>query len=231
DEALDALALGRLDHPPRRDPVDLLDRASRLVADRGGEVHDGLNAAQGVAEGRGVREVAQGDLHAHSLGAQPPGIAHEAADLDAVAEQMRQQRGARQPGRAGKQEHASYNMRLPAETAAKSDREGSEWPTLSPSHASAPRTTPASRSVPSTASTRRPTSPATTPPRCSTSTPRSASTATHALRPAPSMLASPRTSCPTSGRSTRRSTPSTSPTAASRPRRPQMLGAARSTER
>ena len=34
-------ALGRLDHAPGRDPVQLLDRPGRLVADRRGEVHDG----------------------------------------------------------------------------------------------------------------------------------------------------------------------------------------------
>ena len=61
----------------------------------------------------GSVEVAERDLHAHALGAQAPGIAHQAANLGPFGEQAPQQRGAHQAGRAGKQQHASYNMRLP----------------------------------------------------------------------------------------------------------------------
>src|SRR5205823_11716186 len=85
-------------------------------------VHHGVHHAQRVAEGGGIGEVAKGDLNAHALGPEAPRIAHQAAHLVAVAEQMGQKRRAHQPGRAGKQEHASYNMRLPAETTAKATR-------------------------------------------------------------------------------------------------------------
>ena len=50
-----------------------------LVADGGGEVHDGVDAAQGVAERRRVGEVAQRDLDAHAVGAEAPRVADEAA--------------------------------------------------------------------------------------------------------------------------------------------------------
>ena len=46
----------------------------------GGEVHDGADAAQGVAERRRVGEVAEGDLDAHALGPEPARVAHQAAD-------------------------------------------------------------------------------------------------------------------------------------------------------
>ena len=72
--------LGGAQQAPGGDAVDLLDRRLRLVALRGGEVDDGLDAAQGVAEGRRVAEVAERDLHPHALRAEPPRVAHQAAD-------------------------------------------------------------------------------------------------------------------------------------------------------
>jgi hypothetical protein len=43
-------------------------------------VNDGLHAAQRMAEGRGIGEIAERDLHPHALGAEPPRIAHQAPD-------------------------------------------------------------------------------------------------------------------------------------------------------
>ncbi len=78
----------------------------------------------------GSVEVAEGDLHAHALGAQAPGIAHEAAHRGPFADQPPQQRGAHETGRAGKQQHASYNMRLAGGSPPQTDpKERSEWPT------------------------------------------------------------------------------------------------------
>ena len=58
--------------------VQLLDRAARLVADRGGQVHDGVHAAQRVAERRRVGQVAQRDLDPHALVAEAARVAHQA---------------------------------------------------------------------------------------------------------------------------------------------------------
>ncbi len=77
--------------------------------------------AHGVAEGGRVGEVAEGDLHPHALGAEPPRVAHEAAHLRAFGQQAAQQRRAHQAGRAGKQEHDSYNMPLPPGTPQQTD--------------------------------------------------------------------------------------------------------------
>ena len=68
-------------------------------------MHDGAHAAQRVAEGGGVGEVAQRDLHAHALGAQAAGIAHQAADLCAFGQQTVQHGGAHEAGGAGQQQH------------------------------------------------------------------------------------------------------------------------------
>ena len=76
-------------------------------------MYDGVHAAHRVAERWGVGQIAEGDLHAHALGAQAPGIAHEAAHRGSFGHQAAQQRGAHQTGRTGKQQHASYNMPLP----------------------------------------------------------------------------------------------------------------------
>src|SRR6476659_1999699 len=94
----------------------------------------------------------------------------------------------------------------PTPTEAPNERQTKHWPTSSRSPASGPRTTRASRSVRSIASIRRLTNPTTRASSSCTSIPTSASTATPASRPARWMPASPRTSCPTSGPSTSRST-------------------------
>jgi hypothetical protein len=105
-EAAHARGLGGLDHAPRRDAVELLDRAARLVADRGGQMHDGRHAAQRVAKRRRVGEVAQRDLHAHALGPEAARIAHQAAHRDAFRGQAAQDGGADESGGAGEQQHA-----------------------------------------------------------------------------------------------------------------------------
>ena len=79
-EVLDPGVLGGPHHPPGRDAVELLDRRVRLVAERGGEVDDGAHAAQRVAEGARVGQVAERDLHADPLGAEAARVADEAAD-------------------------------------------------------------------------------------------------------------------------------------------------------
>ena len=79
----------------------------RLVADGGGEVDDGVDAAQRVAERRRVGEVAERDLHAHALGPEPPRVAHQAAHRPPGGGQARQQRGADVAGGAGEQDHAA----------------------------------------------------------------------------------------------------------------------------
>ena len=80
DEVLDARALGRAQQAPGGHAVDLLDRRVGLVALRGREVDDGPHAAQRVAEGRRVAEVAERDLHADALRAEAPRVADQAAD-------------------------------------------------------------------------------------------------------------------------------------------------------
>ena len=104
--------------PPGGDPVQLLDRTVRLVADRRGQVHHGINAPQRVAKGGRVGEVAERDLHAHAHGAEPARVAHQAAYVRPVVDEPAQQRRAHLAGRARKQQHGSYNMRLPQRTPA-----------------------------------------------------------------------------------------------------------------
>ena len=135
DEALRAGALRGLHHAPRRDAVELLDRAARLVADGSRQVHDRVDAAQRVAKGGRIGEVAERDLHAHALGAQPPRVANEAAHVGSFGHQAAKQRGADEAGRAGKEQHRSYNMPLPEPARAGSPvetrkpTERSRWPT------------------------------------------------------------------------------------------------------
>ena len=86
---LDAGALGGPQQAPGGDAVDLLDRGAGLVALGGGQVDDGLDAAQGVPEGGRVAEVAERDLHADALRAQAAGIADEAAHGLAAVDQAR----------------------------------------------------------------------------------------------------------------------------------------------
>ena len=77
---------------------ELLDRAARLVADRGRQVDDRVHAAHRVAERRRVGQVAERDLHAHALGPEPARVAHEAADGLARGRQAAQERRADRAG-------------------------------------------------------------------------------------------------------------------------------------
>ena len=79
-EAPRAGALGGPDQPPGGDAVELLDRSVGLVADHRRQVHDRVDAAQRVAKRQRVAEVAERDLDADPLGAEPPRVAHQAAD-------------------------------------------------------------------------------------------------------------------------------------------------------
>ena len=49
-----------------------------------------MHATQRVAERRRVGQVAERDLHAYALGAQPPGVAYEAAHLGSFHHQTTQ---------------------------------------------------------------------------------------------------------------------------------------------
>ena len=99
-------ALGGAQQPPRGEPVELLDRRPGLVALGAREVDHGAHAAQGVAERGGVGEVARGELDVHPFGAEPPRVAHEAADRLAPADEAPQHRRAEQSGRSCEQDHA-----------------------------------------------------------------------------------------------------------------------------
>ena len=105
-EPLHAGALGGPDQPPGGDAGELLDRAGGLVADHRGQVHDRVDAAQRVAERQVVGEVAEGDLHAHPLGAEPPRVAHQAADRRPGVAISRLSSGRPTvPGGAGQEQH------------------------------------------------------------------------------------------------------------------------------
>jgi len=77
----------------------------RLIANRRGEMHDGVNAAQRVAEGGRIGEVAESDLHAHALSAQAARVAHQAAHLSAFGDETTQHGGANETCGAGEQQH------------------------------------------------------------------------------------------------------------------------------
>ena len=109
-EPLDVGAFGGLNHPPGRNPVELLDRAARLVASRGGQVDHGADAAQGVAEGLRVREVPESDLDAHALGAQVTRVADEAADGLAMRGQAPQEGRAHHAGGTREQDHGRRSL-------------------------------------------------------------------------------------------------------------------------
>ena len=85
--------------------VELLDRRPRLIADRGRQVDDRVDAAQRVAKRGRVGEVAQRDLHPHALIAEPARVAHEAAHRLPGERQAAEQGGADRAGRAGEQHH------------------------------------------------------------------------------------------------------------------------------
>ena len=67
--------------------------------------------------------------------AQPPRVANEAAHVGSFGHQAAKQRGADEAGRAGKEQHRSYNMPLPEPARAGSPvetrkpTERSRWPT------------------------------------------------------------------------------------------------------
>jgi hypothetical protein len=110
DEVLDAGAAGRLHHAPRRDAVELLDRSAGLVARRAGEVHHRAHAAQRVAERRRVGQVAEHDLDAHALLAQPARVPDQAPDRATRRGQSANDGRADQPGGAGEQQHARGSL-------------------------------------------------------------------------------------------------------------------------
>ena len=85
--------------------VQLLDRGARLVADRGRHVDHRVHAAKGVAERGRVREVAERDLHAHALVAEPARVAHQRAHRPAVEREAAQKGGADGAGGPGEQDH------------------------------------------------------------------------------------------------------------------------------
>ncbi len=66
---------------------------------------DGVDAAQGVAEGQVVGEVAEGDLHVDALDAEAPGVAHEAAHRRSRRDEAAQQRLADRSGGPGEKQH------------------------------------------------------------------------------------------------------------------------------
>ena len=66
-------------------------------------------AARNAVEtaGKTVRDlrVAEGDLHAHALSAEPPGVAHQATHVLVRGDEPAQERRAHDTGRAGQQQH------------------------------------------------------------------------------------------------------------------------------
>ncbi len=94
DEPLHPVALGRLEQPDCGESVQLLDTVRRLVADRGGEMDHGVNAAHCLSQHVGIREfpqVAHRDLDVDPVGAEPSRFTNQAPDLMSVLEQAGQQ--------------------------------------------------------------------------------------------------------------------------------------------
>ena len=88
-------ALGGAQQAGGREPVELLDPGPGLVADRGGEMDDGVDAAQRLASDPRVAEfdqVAERDPHLDPQAAELARVADQHADLVAALEQLRQQR-------------------------------------------------------------------------------------------------------------------------------------------
>ena len=112
DEALDTRAPGRVDEPPGGDPAQLLDRALGLVADRRRQVDHGVDAAQRVAERGRVGEVAERDLHAHAILAEPARIAHQAAQRHLRGDQTPAEGASDQAACAGEEQHAQQRSPL-----------------------------------------------------------------------------------------------------------------------
>ena len=82
---------GLAQQPDRRDRVQLLDAPTGLIADRGREMHNRVDAPHGLADGERVGEVAHRDLHSYAVGTQAPGVADEAPDVLTGSEQTLQQ--------------------------------------------------------------------------------------------------------------------------------------------
>ncbi len=106
--------LGRRDQAMGAERGDLLDPPRRLVAHRGGEVDDGVDAANGVAQAARVAEVGERELDPHPLGTEAPRVADQAADLVSFLEQHRQQRRAHDAGPSGEQNHRREPYPRPA---------------------------------------------------------------------------------------------------------------------
>ena len=77
EEALGPGGLGVAQQPGRRDAVELLDAARRLVADGRRQVDHLARAAHELPQRRRVGQVAQRDLDPHPIRPQPPRIAHQ----------------------------------------------------------------------------------------------------------------------------------------------------------
>ena len=71
-------ALRGPDQPDRGQPVQRLERARRLIADRRAQVDHGVHAAQGVAERARIGQVTEGQLHPDPVGAQAARVPHQA---------------------------------------------------------------------------------------------------------------------------------------------------------
>ena len=112
DEALDPGGLGGAQQARGGEAVELLDRRTGLVADRGGEVDHGAHAAQRAADDPGVGEldqVAEHDPHLDPQTAESARIADQHAHLLVAVEQLRQQRPADGSRRAGYQDHLLHS--------------------------------------------------------------------------------------------------------------------------
>ena len=70
------------------------------------QVHDDAHAAQRMPPRRRIGQVADRELHAHALGAQPPRIAHEAAHRLTARREATQHGGSDQSGGTRQQKHA-----------------------------------------------------------------------------------------------------------------------------
>jgi hypothetical protein len=105
DEALDARVLRRLQQPQRAEPVDLLDAAVLLVADRRRQVDDRVDASHRVTHRPRLSEVAESELDVDPLGAQPARVTHQRTHLVPRGQQLRQQRRSHRSRGAGDENH------------------------------------------------------------------------------------------------------------------------------
>ena len=110
DEALDARALGGPQQPAVARPFSSSTARVGLVADRGGQMDDGVDAAQRLALEVAVaepRQVAEGDLHVDAMAAQAARIANEGTHVVPGLEQQRQERPADGSTGPGQQDHGA----------------------------------------------------------------------------------------------------------------------------